>query len=214
MTYSEPTDVGPAVGGHLRVSDAHRMAACAELERARQDGRLTPGEYTERAERAKLAKTRDDLIPLIRDLADPVALGILDTPTSLPWQQPVSLMPTPGNSIVRPGSSTDKPDIVVSFMSGTARRGHWTAAEKTIAVAVMGDTVVDLASATWPANELDIVVASVMGDIKLIVPPDVEVVARGMGITDKRKKLAPRSGRRVIVRGAAILADIKIVDPK
>lgn len=206
--YFEPTDVGPASGGHLRVSDAQRSAVAAELAAARDDGRLTGAEYDDRATQALSARTRDDLVPLIRDLADPVALGIVDPAPTPAWPMP------PASADVAPLANTGERDWALSLMSDTSRRGTWAARPQTVAAAVMGDVIIDLSTATWPGPTLEIVAASIMGDVKLIVPPDVEVHASGLGCNDRRKKTAPASGRRLIVKGFALMGDLKIVDPK
>jgi Domain of unknown function (DUF1707) len=61
MTRDFPT-------GELRVSDADRDRALAELSEHFQIGRLTQDEFDERSGRALLAKTGDDLRELFTDL--------------------------------------------------------------------------------------------------------------------------------------------------
>ncbi|WP_157426869.1 DUF1707 SHOCT-like domain-containing protein [Agromyces salentinus] len=61
----------------LRLSDAEREAAVADLAEAFAAGRLTGDEYAERATAARAAVTRGDLAPLFTDLpaAPPTAPG-------------------------------------------------------------------------------------------------------------------------------------------
>jgi hypothetical protein len=55
-------------GGTIRVSDADRDQAIAELSQHFQTGRLTQEEFEERSGRALQAKTGDDLAALFTDL--------------------------------------------------------------------------------------------------------------------------------------------------
>ena len=52
----------------LRISDAERELAAAELAEHYAQGRLTTDEHTERLDRIWAARTRSDLAPVFRDL--------------------------------------------------------------------------------------------------------------------------------------------------
>jgi hypothetical protein len=54
--------------GHLRVSDADRDQAVAELSKAFQAGRITADEFEERSGQALAARTGDELTALLADL--------------------------------------------------------------------------------------------------------------------------------------------------
>ncbi len=60
----------------LRASDADRHAVVADLERHAAAGRLSLDEFTERVDRVLAARTRGELVLLVRDLpvepAEPV----------------------------------------------------------------------------------------------------------------------------------------------
>ena len=80
--------------GDLRVSDAERDVALAELSEHFQSGRLTQEEFEERSDRALTARTGDDLRELFTDLpvpgtsmADPASdadTGPVPAPARLP----------------------------------------------------------------------------------------------------------------------------------
>jgi hypothetical protein len=55
-------------GEHLRMSDAEREQAAAELGEHYAQGRLTVEEHAERLDRIWSSRTRGELIPLFRDL--------------------------------------------------------------------------------------------------------------------------------------------------
>ena len=52
----------------LRISDAERERAAAELAEHYAEGRLTNEEHSERLDRVWAARTRGDLLPIFRDL--------------------------------------------------------------------------------------------------------------------------------------------------
>lgn len=76
---------------HLRMSDAEREAAAAELGEHYAQGRLSAEEHAERLDAAWAARTRGELAPLFRDLpgryGPPVASrpGPARRPSYRPW---------------------------------------------------------------------------------------------------------------------------------
>ena len=57
----------------LRLSDAERDAAAADLGEHFAQGRLTADEHGERLEQIWSAKTRGEIAPIFRDLPSPYA---------------------------------------------------------------------------------------------------------------------------------------------
>jgi hypothetical protein len=55
----------------LRISDAERERAAAELAEHYAEGRLTTEEHSERLDRIWAARTQGDLLPIFRDLPGP-----------------------------------------------------------------------------------------------------------------------------------------------
>ena len=72
--------------GAIRVSDAERDAAVAELSQHYQAGRLTAEEFSERSGRALEAKTGDQLHALFDDLPSAAA-------SRPPLEQAIAVMP-------------------------------------------------------------------------------------------------------------------------
>ena len=68
----------------LRIGDAERERAAAELAEHYTQGRLTTEEHSERLDRVWAARTRSDLLPIFRDL--PGAYGPVRTAD--PWSRP------------------------------------------------------------------------------------------------------------------------------
>ncbi|HEY9241789.1 MAG TPA: DUF1707 domain-containing protein, partial [Streptosporangiaceae bacterium] len=57
-----------AAAGGIRASDAERDATVQRLSQAAGDGRLTLEEFSQRMERASIARTRAELDRLVSDL--------------------------------------------------------------------------------------------------------------------------------------------------
>ena len=57
----------------IRLSDAEREAAAADLGEHFAQGRLTADEHAERLEQVWAAKTRGEVAPIFRDLPSPYA---------------------------------------------------------------------------------------------------------------------------------------------
>lgn len=88
------TDTRDFTPGGLRVSDADRDQAAAELSGHFEAGRITSDEFDERASRALQAKTQGDLDELFADLPKRRAAAAPPTAADLP--------PSAGPGPVRP----------------------------------------------------------------------------------------------------------------
>ena len=77
-----------ADGYNMRVGDADREAAAAQLREHYADGRLTLDELNERLDQAFAAKTKSDLTAVMRDLPQPVG-----TPYGGSWSAPGAMTP-------------------------------------------------------------------------------------------------------------------------
>ena len=107
--------------GQLRVGNAERSAAVAELQQAAVDGKLTPDELTERSALAQAARTYADLDALLGDLRPPAP------PVQL---QPVQSYPVTGyrgssDPTAPPGWSPHDPLLINAGFTGAKRTGPW-----------------------------------------------------------------------------------------
>ena len=66
----------------IRLSDAEREAAAADLGEHFAQGRLTADEHAERLEQVWAAKTRGEIAPIFRDLPSPYAAVAAPTASS------------------------------------------------------------------------------------------------------------------------------------
>lgn len=98
--------------GNLRVSDADRDAALAELSEHFQAGRITHEEFDERSGRALQARTGDDLRELFTDLPGPQAPGSGATAGGTPPSGPP--LPRPERAPLRARRRPPIPLIVIA----------------------------------------------------------------------------------------------------
>lgn len=168
-SYPEPTDVGPAAGGHLRVADADRDHVARLLTAARSEGRITDQEYADRSAVVAQAQVFDDLVPLTRDLVDVHAqqVSIMQSRTPYPAAQMVR---------VDPAGATRASETVVAIFSGNTRSGDMRLRRQTNAVSFFGGVELDLTQATWDDSEVVVANAAIFGGTDIFVPAGVNVV--------------------------------------
>lgn len=165
MSYPEPSDVGPAAGGHLPVSDGDRTKVVTLLESAYAEGRITPQEHAERLQAAAAAETFDDLVPLTRDLV------VLDqsAPATRAWSQ-------------APAASGPEPELIVTLFGATERRGRWQPRRNLSVLNLFGATELDLREAVFTDNVCEINVFCLFGAVEVLVPEGAEVQNRALAV--------------------------------
>ncbi|WP_168582882.1 cell wall-active antibiotics response protein [Gephyromycinifex aptenodytis] len=145
-----------------------------------------------------------DVVPSerLRPAGDLEAMRQVDLPVIGAQPSPPVLSPVPA------------PPMMVSVLGDVRRSGRFTLGAKTKAVAMLGDILLDLREAEFTASEIEMDAYSLMGDLKLIVPPDVEVVIRGLTILGNQRNepgqhaAAPR--RRVVLHVHSLMGDVKV----
>ncbi|MDN5724667.1 MAG: DUF1707 domain-containing protein [Propionibacteriales bacterium] len=202
--FSEPTDVGPSVGGDAPVTTADVTRAVRLLDDARRRGRLGRSEHAERVTEAHEATILDDLTVLTRDLPDD------DSPT-----QGTDLATWP----TRPRAELAPAETVISTVLGDVKReGQWRIGAHTKIKSVMGDITLDLTEAIFDSQRVEVELMTVFGDLTVRVPP-------GMLVTDTTHKVMSDSKTKlegptdhtlpeVIITGTAIMSDITTTGPK
>lgn len=157
-----PASRGPM---EMRASDADRERVAEVLRTAAGDGRLNLEELEERLHAAYTARTYAELEPLVQDLP-----GLADHR---------GVVSAPDQRIVG-GAPTSRGGIAI--MGEFKRRGQWIAPGRFTGFAFWGGGTVDLRDARFAEPELHIRAFAIMGGIDVIVPDDLEVVVRGIGI--------------------------------
>jgi Domain of unknown function (DUF1707) len=203
MTYDlpdRPADPAPpAAAGpmEMRASDADRERVAEVLRAAAGDGRLNLEELEERLHAAYTARTYAQLEPLTRDLP-----GVADhhVPVAAPDPRIVGGTPTSRGG--------------VAIMSEFKRRGQWVAPGRFTGFAFWGGGTVDLREARFAEAEIHIRAFAIMGGIDVIVPEDVDVVVRGLGIMGSFDDNATGPGApgapRVVVGGFSFWGGVNV----
>ena len=183
----------------MRASDAERERVADVLKDAVSEGRLGLEEFQERLDSAYRARTRGELLPLVRDLPAVADEGPASGPESAPalrgpWKDRIG------------GTATSRWGI--ALLGGFGRKGHWTAPRVFTGIAVMGGGELDLREARFEQQVVEIRCFVFMGGINVIVPPEVELEVRGIGIMGGFDADAGGTGvpgaPRVVVTGVAV----------
>lgn len=194
-----------------RASDAERERVAERLREAVAEGRLDMEEFDERLEAALKARTHGELTPLVRDLPAPGTTA--------------DLLSASGPDAVSGPGGTAWPDRIghepatstgaFAFWGGFGRKGTWTVGRAFTAVVFQGGGEIDLREARFAERDVVIRCVTVMGGIQIVVPPDMDVQVRGIGLMGgfgepAAGTVAPGSPR-VIVTGLALMGGVGVV---
>lgn len=184
----------------LRISDSDRQKVAEVLREAAGEGRIELEELDERLELTWGARTYADLVPITADLHLPAH----PQPTSSPMPRPDDV-PATGHA-----SST-------AILGECKRQGVWSVPEHHSAFALMGSVVIDLRQARLSAHDTQINASTIMGDVKIIVPADFNVVIDGTPILGEfghgKDKTAAEVGPdspTIRVRGMALMGSVTV----
>lgn len=107
-------------------------------------------------------------------------------------------------------------DLVVGVMSGVGRKGAWTPARDTFAVAFMGGVELDFRTARFPPGATTVYVLAAMGGVEIVVPPGLRVECAGlplMGGFDRLDQDGDGShapGAVLRIRGLACMGGVEV----
>lgn len=190
--------MGDADQPEIRISDADRDAVVTRLSDALTEGRIDVSEFETRSRQAYAATVPSDLAPLLADLPS-------DT---LPVVQPNTSAAGAGSPSSVPTAGTRR---LFSIFGDIRRSGQWEPGERTRCFALFGDTELDVSSVE--AHDLDIVVWSVFGDLRVTVAPGARIDANSIALfgdfVDADVPTAPLRGT-VRVRSYALFGDLKL----
>jgi class 3 adenylate cyclase len=141
----------------LRVSEAERDKAAADLAKYCGEGRLTLEEFSQRVGVVLAAKTQADIDAVMSDMPRDANVEVYSSP-----------LPASG--------------WFVAVLSGSSRKGRWRPKPKTKALAVMGGIDLDLRRAEIEGSEVVIRAIAIMGGIQIVVPEGVNVHLGGFSL--------------------------------
>ncbi|HEX7091181.1 MAG TPA: DUF1707 domain-containing protein [Longimicrobiales bacterium] len=151
------------------------------------EDRLDIADFESRVDRAHRATALTELDALLADL-----------PSSTAQQAPA---PAPARPAV-PDTKRRKRELLAAILGGNTRRGPWTPARRSLAVAVMGGIELDFREAALPPGPTELDIYCFMGGVTLIVPPDLALEINGipiMGGIDAPVQAAPPADPRAPV---------------
>lgn len=189
----------------IRASDADRDATAERLREGFADGRLDNQDLQDRLDAVYKARTRAELVPLVRDLpgsgeGDPLAKTDQAGATGQHWAGRFD------------AKATSRSGIAV--MGAFSRRGNWVVPRFFRSLVVGGAGEIDLREARFEAREVEIKATAIMGAIEITVPHDAEVEVTGQGIMGSFEQEATGAGvagaPRVVVSGLAFWGSVQI----
>jgi hypothetical protein len=104
-------------------------------------------------------------------------------------------------------------------MSEARKKGRWRAGEHLVAVAVMGSVVLDLRRAELAGPAVTIACLALMGSVKIMVPPGIDVDFGGFGLMGSAQSktdddaILPGSPL-VRVNALAVMGDVSVVSAR
>lgn len=173
----------------LRIGDDDRAELIAVLREHTAAGRLTLGEFSDRAGAVFAARTRSELERVTVDL------------------------PPAAREVARSVDGSER--RIVALVGDSRQQGRWHVARRTKAVAVLGDVTLDLRAGTVEGDEIFINALALVGDVIIVVPEGMEVDLTGTPILgDHTVRVAEGRAREVLpalrVRARAVLGDVTI----
>ena len=185
--------------GQLRVGNAGRSAAVADLQQAAADGKLTPHELAERTALAQAARTYADLDAVLADLRPPVP--------AVQWQ-PVQQHPAAPGTTVPPGWSPHDPLLINAGFTGAKRTGDWQV-PPFLQVQALADTVrLDCLQATTTSELIDLEVLPGAARVVLVVPEgwavQVDRLGKTWGTVSSKVPSQPAWGNPLIVARGSV----------
>ncbi|MGW1076819.1 DUF1707 SHOCT-like domain-containing protein [Streptomyces sp. NPDC002537] len=189
----------------MRASDAERERIAETLREAVAEGRLDMPEFEQRLDAAYKARTRSELEPLVRDL--PVASAAGSSVSS------VSPVKDGGWAERIGGTATSRG--AVGIWGGFRRWGGWTVGRRFTAFTMFGGGQIDLREARFEDREVVVRCFAVFGGMGVVVPPDLDVEVRGIGVMggfgDRATGPGTPGSPKVRVTGFALWGGVGVV---
>ena len=104
---------------------------------------------------------------------------------------------------------------VLAFMSEVRKEGEWIPARKNVVRALMGTATIDLREALLSPGETEFELNTIMGEIKVLVPPGLRVSCDGLAIMAEFKEyhsagLDDPGAPLVRIHGMAVMASVSV----
>ena len=165
-------------------------------------GDLELDDFEKRMNRINASTSKDELIPLIRDLPIPAESS-----------PPSPLEPAEGTVRINQGHVQES-GFILSVLSGNTRKGPWKPPRQLRNVTVMGGTELDFREAQFPPGITDVTIFCLMGGVEIRVPHGINIEVHGVGIMvafeDATSGETGFSGPTLRVGGFALMGGVEI----
>jgi Domain of unknown function (DUF1707)/Cell wall-active antibiotics response 4TMS YvqF len=181
-----------------------RAQTIEQLTNAFTRDELGLDEFEERLNQTYAAQAPTELAALVADLSAESAV----------FETELVAAPSTGLATVERPAQGQR---AVAILGSVERRGHWTVARTSSALAVLGSVVIDLRDVAMPPGVTTLHVSAVLGSIEILVPPNLAVESEGSGILGsfegvQRVPRDPDPDLPVLrVQGRAVLGSIEVV---
>src|SRR5450755_185268 len=181
-----------------------RAQTIEQLTNAFTRDELGLDEFEERLNQTYAAQAPTELAALVADLSAESAV----------FETELVAAPSTGLATVERPAQGQR---AVAILGSVERRGHWTVARTSSALAVLGSVVIDLRDVAMPPGVTTLHVSAVLGSIEILVPPNLAVESEGSGILGsfegvQRVPRDPDPDLPVLrVHGRAVLGSIEVV---
>lgn len=163
-------------------------------------------EFEHRVDLAHRAATLEELNGILADL-----------PSAETRPAPVSSSaPARGPQAPVAADRVREKDFAIGILGGSSRAGRWIPARWTVAVGLMGGVELDFREAMLGPGVTEVTAFALMGGIEIIVPPGMDVEARGLGImggfdhTDEAPLESDSERPQLRIRGLACMGGVEI----
>jgi hypothetical protein len=192
--------------------EQRRRETLAALESLHGTRRIGAEEYRRRAEVARRAVDQTELEAVTPTRAErgPAPPGAPSPTAPMP---PVAARASTAPT-ARAVGRQEETGFAIALMGGSTRKGAWEPPETLYALALMGGIELDFRQAALLEGVTEVVVVTIMGGVKIVVPDDVDVEVNGIGLMGGFAHVShhgPGAGRPLIrVRGVALMAGVEV----
>lgn len=180
----------------VRVSDADREQMMQALQEGMSQGYLTTAEFSERVDRALLARTRRELRAVAEDLPFSGTGDHID-------------VPQPAGDVVE----------LRSTLSSIKRKGQWAVPRKLVLKARWGSSDLDFTEARIDHPVIEVQVDVQVGSVELRLPEgasaSLDAVSVTLGSTEDHRRPPRRSGGpHFVLTGRIVLGSLELRGPR
>lgn len=195
---------------------AARESTIDELCRLYAHDALSMNELERRLERARAARSRNDLDALLEDLQAPRQAAPVAPPENRPGtedgRETAPDVHSPESN--RPARRASR--VALAVMGGTVRSGRWKPPPGMVAISIMGGLDLDFREAVLEPGVTEVFCFAFWGGIDISVPPGVHVEVDGfalMGGFDQGADLESHpdaDAPTIRIKGAAIMGGVDV----